>query len=307
MILLWGLPDERPIASVNEALTRLGYPPTFIDQRRELTATVDLSVNSEVDGVIVTGDQRIDLRTVTAFYMRPYDPRQILEAQGLEERGSEFGRVAMFEDILTSWSEMTDAFVVNDLTASAANGSKPYQAFMIRSLGFDVPETLITTDPDAVQDFLSRHEGAIYKSISGVRSIISRFAPKDRERLEDVRWSPTQFQEYVKGTDYRVHVVGDEVFACQVVSDADDYRYASRQGSDVEVHACDLPSDVADRCIRTTRKMGLAVSGIDLRLTPDERWFCFEVNPSPGFSYYQDETGQPIADAIARLLIAGQI
>jgi len=307
MILLWGLPDERPIALVKEALTRLGHPPTFLDQRRELTATVDLSVNSDIDGVIVIGNQRTDLRTVTAFYMRPYDPRQILEAQGLGERSSEFGRVAMFEDILTSWSEMTDAFLVNNLTASAANGSKPYQAFMIRSLGFDVPETLITTDSDAVQDFLSRHESAIYKSISGVRSIVSRFAPKDRERLEDVRWSPTQFQEYVKGTDYRVHVVGDEVFACQVVSDADDYRYASRHGSNVEIHACDLPGDVADRCIRTTRKMGLAVSGIDLRLTPDERWFCFEVNPSPGFSYYQDATGQPIADAIARLLIAGQI
>lgn len=307
MILLWGIPDERPIALVNEALTRLGHPPTFLDQRRELAATIDLSVDSEVDGVVVTGSQRVDLRAVTAFYMRPYDPRQILEAQGLGEGSSEFGRVAMFEDILNSWSEMTDAFVVNNLTASAANSSKPYQAFMIRSLGFEIPETIITTEPDAVQDFLSRHESAIYKSISGVRSIVSRFAPKDRNRLEDVRWAPTQFQEYVKGTDYRVHVVGDEVFACRVVSDADDYRYASRQGRNVEIHACDLPGDVADRCVRVTRGMGLAVGGLDLRLTPDERWFCFEVNPSPGFSYYQDATEQPIADAVARLLIAGHL
>ena len=44
---------------------------------------------------------------------------------------------------------------------------------------------------------------------------------------------------------------------------------------------------------------------MDLRSTPDGAWYCFEVNPSPGFTYYQEETGQPIADAIARLLAAG--
>ena len=306
MILLWGLLDERPIALVNEALARLGHSPTFFDQRREPTATIELSVDDGVQGAITDGSQRIDLGAVTAFYTRPYDPRDVLEAQGFGER-SEVAGVVKFEDILMSWSEMTDALVVNRLAASSSNSSKPYQALLIRPMGFDIPETLITTDPEAVQDFLSRHEGAIYKSVSGVRSIVSRFKVTDRSRLEDVRWSPTQFQEYVRGTDYRVHVVGDEVFACRVVSDADDYRYASRQGGSVEVRACDLPGEIADRCVRTTRKMGLAVGGIDLRLTPDGRWFCFEVNPSPGFSFYQDATGQPIADAIARLLIAGRV
>jgi len=48
--------------------------------------------------------------------------------------------------------------------------------------------------------------------------------------------------------------------------------------------------------------MGLPVAGIDLRCTPDGIWYCFEVNPSPGFTYFQDETNQPIAEAIARLL-----
>jgi len=50
--------------------------------------------------------------------------------------------------------------------------------------------------------------------------------------------------------------------------------------------------------------MSLAVAGIDLRRTPDGQWFCFEVNPSPGFIYYEQATGQPMAEAIARLLAA---
>jgi len=67
MILLWGLTDERPIASVNEALTCLGHPAIFLDQQGELTASIDLSVNSHLDGVITIGNQRIDLETVRHF------------------------------------------------------------------------------------------------------------------------------------------------------------------------------------------------------------------------------------------------
>jgi len=54
-----------------------------------------------------------------------------------------------------------------------------------------------------------------------------------------------------------------------------------------------------------TAAMGLAFAGIDLRLTPDGDWYCFEVNPSPGFSYFQFESGQPIDEAVARLLAGG--
>ncbi len=46
------------------------------------------------------------------------------------------------------------------------------------------------------------------------------------------------------------------------------------------------------------------MAGIDLRLDPEGRWYCFEVNPSPGYSFFQEHTGQRIDRAIARLLLA---
>jgi D-alanine-D-alanine ligase-like ATP-grasp enzyme len=51
--------------------------------------------------------------------------------------------------------------------------------------------------------------------------------------------------------------------------------------------------------------LDLPVAGIDLRCTPSAEWYCFEVNPAPGFSYYQQATGQPISSAIAILLAGG--
>jgi D-alanine-D-alanine ligase-like ATP-grasp enzyme len=39
-----------------------------------------------------------------------------------------------------------------------------------------------------------------------------------------------------------------------------------------------------------------------MRRTDEGEWYCFEINPSPGFTYYQNATGAPIDAAIAKLL-----
>ena len=46
----------------------------------------------------------------------------------------------------------------------------------------------------------------------------------------------------------------------------------------------------------------LDFAGIDLRITPDGETYCFEVNPSPAYSAFEEATGQPISLALARYL-----
>ena len=64
----------------------------------------------------------------------------------------------------------------------------------------------------------------------------------------------------------------------------------------------ELPPAVADACVSVTRELGLTMSGIDLKRTPNDEWYCFEVNPSPAYSFFQELGGQPIADALVKLL-----
>jgi glutathione synthase/RimK-type ligase-like ATP-grasp enzyme len=98
--------------------------------------------------------------------------------------------------------------------------------------------------------------------------------------------------------------VGEEVFACVIHSTADDFRYAARQGGETEMRACELPEECATRCRTLAGYLELPLAGIDLRLTPDGDWCCFEVNPSPGFTFFQEATGQRIDEAVARYLMA---
>ena len=146
----------------------------------------------------------------------------------------------------------------------ATNGSKPYQASIIAAHGFAVPDTLITTETAAVDAFAAQHDQLIYKSISGVRIIVQRLRPEDTDRLADIAWCPTQFQQYVPGRDYRVHVVGDAIFTAEIVSEADDYRYAARIGEDTTVQASRIPTFLEDRCRALAAALGLVVAGIDL-------------------------------------------
>jgi glutathione synthase/RimK-type ligase-like ATP-grasp enzyme len=285
---------------VHQQLNRLGVRVHFIDQRDVLETRVCLSVGETVSGYIEVRGEVLDLEEIAAIYIRCYESGRLPHVKQAGRNGAARRHATSVDELLAHWVETTPAFVVNPLEAMTTNNSKPYQLKSIRQFGWRVPETLVTTDPSAVHAFWEKHGTLIYKSVSSVRSRVSRLRPEHRERFSDISSCPTQFQEFIAGTDYRAHVVGDDVFACEIRSDADDYRYPDDQ--EVEYLAYQLPGEIEDRCRSMSASMRLPVSGIDLRRTPDGEWVCFEVNPSPGFSPFEEATGQPIAQSIALLL-----
>lgn len=298
MILIYGRPCERPLAAVAAACRRLRFEHVVLDERELAGAEVRLHARGgEAGGTLDHDGWSLDLAAVRGVYLRPFGAAASAVGAGADELAAAWRA----EHALRTWTETTGARVCNRLSAMGSNGSKPYQALLIRRF-FSVPATLVTNDPDEVRRFRARHGRVVYKSCSGVRSIVTELGDADDERLDRIRWCPTQFQARVEGRDVRVHVVGDRVLATAADADAVDYRYASRQGSEAELSAVELPADVADRCVALAASLGLPFAGIDLKFTPDGDVVCFEVNPSPGFTYFEEETGQPIAESVARYL-----
>jgi hypothetical protein len=301
-ILLWGLPDDPPMAAVKNALDILGSPYFFLDQREVSETHVRFHVGHTMSGTLRSNGATIHLEDVTGVYLRPHDTRRLQDVAQAGENSPLWRHALRVDEILLSWADLTPAAVINRPSAASSNSSKPYQAALIRDHGFDVPDTLITTSSAALERLRIQHDQIIFKSISGVRSIVSRFASTDSARLADLRWCPTQFQQCIVGRDYRIHVVGNDVYACEILSQADDYRYAARSGLAAEVRSATIPNAIVARCRSVTLALGLLFAGIDLRLANDGHWFCFEANPSPGFTFYETATGQPLALAVARLL-----
>lgn len=257
------------------------------------------------EGVLEGPGWRLELFEISAVFARWPGPEARAGHPGLD--GPLVNAAQAECDLaLMSIFDALPCLVMNRLAGGYSNHSKPLQALAITRAGLMTPRTLITTDPAAAEQFLESVGGeAIYKSISGLRSIVRRVGPQQRSRLELLRNGPCQLQELVPGRNVRVHTVGDAVFPTAIASEAVDYRYAARDNQRAELEAIEIPQAVAAACLRLARRLDLAHSGIDLKQTPDDRWFCFEINPAPGFIYYERSTGQPISLAVAELLHSG--
>jgi glutathione synthase/RimK-type ligase-like ATP-grasp enzyme len=309
VILFLGIPSEPPLALAIAAARRQGLRHLVANQRQSQEAELELEmIGGRPRGRLRFRDEATDLEQVTGVLVRLMDAGDLPENQPRPNRPVAPGQIersAAFHAALSDWLEVAPCLVMNRASASASNLSKPFQAQIIRRSGLLTPPTLISNDPDRVRAFQARHGRVIFKSISAVRSIVRELTPASAGRLELVHALPTQFQAYVEGVDVRVHVVGQSVFASEVVSSAIDYRYASRDGLEVEMRPIDLPDDCAARCVALAASLRLPLCGIDLRRTPQGVFYCFEVNPCPAYSYYQEHTGQPIAEAIVELLASG--
>jgi glutathione synthase/RimK-type ligase-like ATP-grasp enzyme len=306
MILLGGIPSERPLVLLTEALNSLGAPYRLFNQRRCADCAITLRIDQNgVGGVLCLHGEKFALRDISAVYFRLMDDRILPELEGEPESSPARRHTRALHDVLYRWIEVADARVVNRSDPQGSNGSKPYQAQLIASYGLRVPETLITNDPAEVLAFRRRHGSIIYKSMSGIRSIVKTLDDDDLVRLGDIGWCPVQFQALIPGNDVRVHVIGQDVYATEIISDVTDYRYARQMGGSATLRAIDLPADLIARCIALTAGLGLVFAGIDLRIGSDGTATCFEVNPSPAYSFYQVNTGQPIATTLARYLASG--
>lgn len=307
MILVAGIPSEPPLQEALDALYDLHADVFVLSQRHGTDTDIAFSVDpaGAVEGMLRSGRRHIALREITAVYARLMDHRHIPEYERLDPGDPERDHWTALTDNLMTWLDVASGRVVNRTSAMASNGSKPYQAQLISRHDLLIPETLMTNDPEQAREFYETRARVVYKSASGARSIVQTMVRADVERLGSLRACPVQFQAWVPGTDLRVHVVGAEVFATAITTTATDYRYATAQVDEpAHLEAYELDDHVAERCLGLTADLGLEFAGIDLKITPDGEVYCFEVNPSPAYTYFSGQTKQPIARALARHLMA---
>lgn len=306
--MLWGDFDDRPLEYVYKRLMdESDAELVIVDQNKINEVNFDYKVGREISGSIQVANHCYSLSEISAVYLRPYAVSSQEQECTSESYKKELqNHRLLLEQVFISWLEMTPALVINKYSAMASNCSKPFQAQLIKNNGFKTPQTIVTTSSDKVSQFINIHGNVIYKSISSVRSIVSRLSPEKMKNISDINWVPTQFQEQVNGSDFRVHVIGSKTISSKINCSADDYRYAHNAGKNMDICACQIPKHVQHKCVQLVKNLGLVIGGVDLRLTPDGEWYCFEVNPSPGFSYYQSYTGQDIAGEVVNLLLKGQ-
>ncbi|MFK7825124.1 MAG: RimK family alpha-L-glutamate ligase [Oligoflexales bacterium] len=193
--------------------------------------------------------------------------------------------MAPYVAVLESFIEFFPGNVVNRPKSSVKNISKPWQmADTIMKVGTAVKpiKTLLTNNPDVLARCNSRQ--TIAKSISDVRSTVKVLGEIQHDQKCKRLHSPIQVQKKLNGFNIRVHVIGQNISAIKVDSDSIDYRVSDfRSFSEIS-----LPEDVKKWCLRASKAEKLEFAGVDLfRSTKDQAFYCFEINPSPGYHFYE--------------------
>lgn len=251
--------------------------------------------------IVAVGQRRLQLGDYGSIYVR-YDspPFGLPEA----ERSAWIGRFRVLQAIIDAVSN--ERLVVNRPGAGSSNGSKPHQTSLLQSYGFKVPRSLTTNCPAAAIAFIeSCAHGAIYKSNSGIRSIVEAADDLDSTRLRLLPACPVLFQERIRGANIRVHVLRDRCYCLSIRSSLIDYRYD--ESGTIAERVIKLPRHVEQLCIDATNRQGLAFSGIDLLHSDDDNeFYALEVNPMPGYHSYDHAASFAISRGLCELLRHGE-
>lgn len=303
MVLVCGDPSEPVTAFLccRLAVLKIDHHVLDLGKFRGESALEWIWADGRPSGSISTKDWKIELAQLNGVYFRSVDVDE-LDAAG--ETTKPTGGAYPRPDVqLAAMLNSLPCRVVNRPGATYSNRSKPYQALIIRQFNFKIPRTLITNDPESARNFYNGCEGkVIFKSIGGLSSMVRLMNKEDLERLALVENCPTQFQEYIPGDNIRVHVIGERLFPVRIQCDAVDYRYAGLEGYARTMVPTNLPAGVQNNCVRLAKSLGLAMAGIDLKETPAGEYYCFEVNTSPAFPFYESPVRPTVADALAEFL-----
>jgi len=197
-----------------------------------------------------------------------------------------------------------DARWINDPLRDQAASHKPWQLTVAQEVGLEIPETLMTNNPEEARRFWATCEGdAIYKQFLALPDSWSetrRVGAQEEALTENIRLCPVIFQRRIPAVaDLRVTIVGDEVFAASASVSELEYDTDVRLNPSARYVPYTLPENVSQLLLALMRKLGLVYGAIDLRLTQDGRYIFLEVNPAGQFLYIEQATGQPIAAALA--------
>jgi glutathione synthase/RimK-type ligase-like ATP-grasp enzyme len=306
---------ESRLRERGQAIARF-YPEAY---PVEAAFTVDYSARGERRVRLTGEDGATDLAGLTAVWFKQIQTPRVHDeiADPNTRRFVEHECQTILFDL---WHTLDCLWMPGPPSALSTGQYKIRQLRIAAEVGFELPPTLVTTNPDEVLAFYQEQNGQVVSKLVGTMSsrYIARDAvrytepvtPRDLGYVDAIRFCPIFIQAYVpKRVELRVTVVGRQVFAAEIQSQGNnrtrhDWRHYDHYRTTHRAH--ELPPDIQLSCLRLVERLGLCYGALDLILTPDGRYVFLEINPGGQYLWIEFATGLPITDAICDLLISGE-
>ena len=265
---------------------------------------MDTARNVEVRSDEITG----------AYFRKPRPPITLLEnSKPVADR---FNAQEVREMLRSMWRLLPKKRWLNDPEDLWLASNKIKQLNLAAQVGFSVPDTVVSTDPSEVFQFIRTHDndvigkavknGFVEHDLTQTVIFTTALHPDDIQTLCD---SPTVLPMIVqprlsKEVDLRITIVGDRLFPVALDSQRhEDTRTDWRTWevtNDVDLRhtVFDLPKTVERDCIELNRRLGLRFSCVDMVLSPEGHFTFLEVNPNGQWAWIEQKLNVPIRDRI---------
>lgn len=274
--------------------------------------TLDFTKDSYVIQDIIT-NKKNDLREFSSVYFRRP------EIPSVNNSDLTIGEEAFLKNEIAYTLEgvykiIRNAYWVSPLFSIRQAENKIYQLDVAKSLGFIIPESIVTNDYEEFMNFYERNErNCIIKPIkSGLikdktdSKVIFTNSLSDIPILKaDFEMSPNYIQKRIqKKGDIRVTMVGDKVFATFIHSQEENQTKTDWRRGEIELKhtRIDLPDSINIKCIKLLSKLDLRFGAIDLIMDEKGQFTFLEINPNGQWAWIERQTGYKISKEIVNLL-----
>lgn len=259
--------------------------------------------NGEWKTILETPENKYRLDDITAvWYRRAYNIGNGLK----EELEPKFFGAAMGEvrNTLFGFLESIDAYSLGKPSVYRRLDSKEEQLKIASKIGFTIPETCITNNPDEAKKFILTHKNVIGKMQTGfaiyedgIENVVFTNVIKEEnlEELDSLVYCPMQFQKKIeKKKELRITVVGEDIYAFEVDSQQfDDAKVDWRKDGinliDKWVRT-ELPAEVESKILELLDTYYVDYGAIDMIVSPEDEYYFIEINAAGEFFWLDNLT-----------------
>jgi glutathione synthase/RimK-type ligase-like ATP-grasp enzyme len=251
----------------------------------------------------------LNLTEVKSVYLRR---RSVPENLPLSENDKKFAEREWTKFTRNIWVCLRNCKWMNNPKSIEMAQDKLLQLQVAKSIGFSVPDTLMTNSMQEVKIFSNKRK-IIYKAFDGGslypgsdKSIYSTILTDDLlNKIPEsyLQVCPGFFQEYIeKSYELRVTIVGDKIFAAKIDSQSSiqtkiDWRQSGNEFVNHDIIS--LTNEEEFKCKAILKYYGLNYGAIDLIRMPNNELYFLEVNSNGQWAWIEILTGAKISYAIA--------
>ncbi|WP_144290569.1 MvdC/MvdD family ATP grasp protein [Chitinilyticum litopenaei] len=215
--------------------------------------------------------------------------------------------------LLGLYSSIRSLRWLNSLKNSYRGENKYYQMELARSIGFNIPPTLISNDKSTLIDFARKYDFVVFKVMEQEiyqvgDQLLGLYANKitsnDLSRFSCAGENPIFLQKYIdKAYEVRYTVVDGDHHVCRIDSQASEISKDDWRRYDVAktpYTKIDPPCEVRAMVNSLLEEMGLSFGALDFIVDEEGGWHFLEINCMGQWLWVEQLSGLDISGSIVK-------